>query len=277
MRGGERLRIVVASLVPAFAIALAGAAAASDPRAGITVDYPHDGSLFPPDMAAPTFLWHDPAPGADRWVVEIAFDDGVGPLLVVPQAGDPPKGEIDPRALGEANEVYRPTAYQASARAWRPSAALWSAFLARSVNRPARFTIHGSSTLDPDRILSSGTVTLATSSDPVGAPIFYRDVPLMPTKTKDGVIKPLSDGAVPLIAWRLKDVGRDDSRVLLENMPTCANCHSFSADGKTLGMDVDGPDGDKGAYGLVPLEAKTVIAAGQVISWNRFPEGLRDR
>src|ERR1035438_3928572 len=30
----------------------------------ILIDYPADGSVFPPDMAAPTFLWRDPAPGA---------------------------------------------------------------------------------------------------------------------------------------------------------------------------------------------------------------------
>ena len=54
-------------------------------------------------------------------------------------------------------------------------------------------------------------------------------------------------------------------------MPTCANCHSFSADGKTLGMDVDGPDGDKGAYAIGPGRArKTVIDDEQVITWNAF-------
>ncbi len=79
---------------------------------------------------------------------------------------------------------------------------------------------------------------LRTSKDPVGAPIFYRDVPLMPSKQEDGVIKPLDSRAVPLIAWRLRDVSETRSRVLLEDMHTCANCHSFSADGKTHG---DGP------------------------------------
>ncbi|MBI2016520.1 MAG: hypothetical protein HYS77_13435, partial [Candidatus Rokubacteria bacterium] len=27
--------------------------------AGVTVDYPLEGTVFPPDIAAPTFLWHD--------------------------------------------------------------------------------------------------------------------------------------------------------------------------------------------------------------------------
>jgi len=239
--------------------------------AGVKIDYPADRSIFPPEIVAPTFLWHDASSGADRWLVDIAFDPGTPHLRALVSGAPPPQGEIDPKALGEANEIYKPTPYQASAKSWEPSEDFWSTFKARSVDRPALVTLYGYRAGAPGKILSKGSTTLSTSSDPVGAPVFYRDVPLMPTKGKDGVIKPLSEGAVPLIAWRLKDISRTDSRVLLRDMPTCANCHSFSADGKTFGMDVDGPDGDKGAYGFVPLESKTMIQAGQVISWNRFP------
>ena len=93
-------------------------------------------------------------------------------------------------------------------------------------------------------------VRIQTSADPVGAPIFYRDVPLMPAETEPGVIKPLANSAVPLIAWRLRDVEQTGSRVLIEGIHSCANCHSFSRDGKTMGIDVDGPQNDKGLYAL---------------------------
>ena len=76
-----------------------------------------------------------------------------------------------------------------------------------------------------------------TSADPVGAPIFYRDVPLMPSETEKGVIKPLAAGAIPLIAWRVKSVSEPTSRVVMEGIHSCANCHSVSSDGKTMGMD----------------------------------------
>ena len=46
---------------------------------------------------------------------------------------------------------------------------------------------------------------LHVSADPVGAPIFYRDVPLMPSETEKGFIKPLAATAVPLIAWRMRN------------------------------------------------------------------------
>ena len=102
--------------------------------------------------------------------------------------------------------------------------------------------------------VSRGTVAISTSRDAVGAPIFYRDVPLMPSEVEKGVIKPLAPQAVPLIAWRLRDVGQASSRVVLEGIHSCANCHSFSRDGKTLGLDVDGPKNEKGLYAIVPVQ-----------------------
>ena len=39
----------------------------------LTIDYPLDGSLFPPEITPPTFLWHDPSETAKRWVVEVSF------------------------------------------------------------------------------------------------------------------------------------------------------------------------------------------------------------
>ena len=244
---------------------------AGEAVAAVIVDYPADASIVPPDLAAPTILWHDATPDADRWLVDVSFGEG-GPRLSVLVPGEPPpEGVIDPRAVAENNEIYAGTPYQASARSWKPEAAVWEAIKRHSVERPVLLTFHGYRSAAPERVLSSGRMTLSTSRDPVGAPIFYRDVPLMPSQTEEGVIKPLAKGALPLIAWRLKDISRADSRVLLTDMPTCANCHSFSADGQTLGIDVDGPQGDKGAYALVNVARNTLIRDEDVMTWNAYP------
>jgi len=244
---------------------------ASD-AAPLAVDYPLNESVFPPDMVPPRFLWHDPQAAADRWLVDVALQDGRAHVYVLTDAPAPPPGEIDPRCIGATNEVYKPTPYQASARSWQPSEAVWKAIKARSVERPAVVTIVGLRSGDPSTILSRGRATIQTSRDPVGAPIFYRDVPLMPSQTEKNVIKPLAEQALPLIAWRLRDLSRSESRVVLHSMPTCANCHSFSTDGKKLGMDIDGPDGDKGAYALAPIRPHMQITRDQIITWNDFKE-----
>ncbi|HEX4934219.1 MAG TPA: hypothetical protein VFV33_13610, partial [Gemmatimonadaceae bacterium] len=199
--------------------------------AALVVDYPLDGSAFPPDFAAPTVLWHDDT-GATHWRVTLAPAAGAAIVTEVP-GGPKPAGTIDERCVSVTNKLPEPTPYQATARAWRPPAATWAAIRGRPGK--VRLTIEG---MGPSGVVSSGSVSLSISPDPVGAPIFYRDVPLMPSQGEDGVIKPLGQQSLPLIAWRLKDVSRDDSRVLLTGMTTCANCHSFSSDGKTFGMDL---------------------------------------
>src|ERR1035437_3934512 len=148
------------------------------------------------------------------------------------------------------------TPQQAAAHTWIPDPATWAAIAKQSVADAATVAISGFAAGNARQPVSRGHMLLHTSADPVGAPIFYRDVPLMPSKQADGVIKPLDSRAVPLIAWRLRDVAETRSRVLLEDMHTCANCHSFSGDGKTLGMDLDGPANDKSLYTIVPVQQR---------------------
>jgi tetratricopeptide (TPR) repeat protein len=240
--------------------------------APVTIDYPLEGSIFPPEIIAPTFLWHDEAREADRWLVDVAYGDGTDHFYVLVPGVPPPQGEIDPMAISETNEIYQPTPYQASAKSWKPNRAVWEATKDLSTARPVSVTFLGYRKDDPSKVLSRGSVTLVTSTDPVGAPIFYRDVPLTPASGKKGIIMPLPKGALPLITWRLRDVSRPASRVMLRDMPTCANCHSFSADGKTMGMDIDGPQGDKGAYAFTSTAKEMVIDKDDIITWNSYEE-----
>ena len=248
---------------------------AAAPEAGavaeVTIDYPQNESVFPLDMVAPRFLWHD-AVRADRWVMDLALDGGAAHVYVLSEGPAPPQSPIDERCLAPTNEPHQPTPYQASAKTWMPADDVWEAIKDRSVEKSIVVTLYGWEAGAPNRVLSKGQVTLRVSTDRVGAPIFYRDVPLMPSPTEKGTIKPLATHALPLIAWRLRDVSRSDSRVVLSDMPTCGNCHSFSLDGKTLGMDIDGPSGDKGAYAVAPVSQHMVIEAKDVITWNSFPD-----
>jgi len=253
--------------VPKFALLsltlLAFAPAQPAPR--IVIDYPQEGSVFPPDFAPPTFLWRDSDAAATAWELEIAFPDGA-PAMRLTAPGEPPAvGEIDPRCVAETNQLPRLTPEQAAAHTWKPDAAVWSLIKQRSALHPATVTITGSGG-------ARAQVHISTSPDPVGAPIFYRDVPLMPSEVERGVIKPIIPSAVPLVGWRLRNVAENSSRLVMEGLPTCANCHSFSRDGKTLALDVDGPQNDKGTYAIVPLAPRTSIRTEDVFTWNDFPD-----
>ena len=234
----------------------------------IEIDYPEAGSIFPSEITPPTFLWRDEVKTAAAWKVEITFADGSPALQAAPRGDHVHVGRIDPDCVAETNELPRLTPRQAAARVWVPDAAMWEVIKKHSVAGAAIVEITGFADADRQRAVSTGRVPIRTSADPVGAPIFYRDVPLMPTETEKGVIKPLSPYAVRLIRWRLRDIGEPRSRVLLENMPVCANCHSFSSDGQTMGMDLDGLQNNKGLYTLSPVKQELSIRSENVIQWS---------
>ncbi|MBI4893600.1 MAG: PD40 domain-containing protein, partial [Acidobacteria bacterium] len=78
--------------------------------------------------------------------------------------------------------------------------------------------------------------------------------------------------ALRLVKWRLRDISKPESRVVMERMPVCANCHSFSADGATMGMDLDGLQNNKGQYFRAPLAPQTTVNLDNLIQW-RSPQG----
>ncbi len=260
--------VICAVVLPCRSTPKLSVRAAEQAATPISIDYPRTRSIFPPEITAPTFIWHDPSPSAVRWRIEVTFSDGAMPLRFESHGEAPRLGEIDQRCISTTNEVPKLTADQASSHTWRPDAQAWEFIKKHSGGRTASVTISGLAQSGTAGAISVGSTAIETSKDPVGAPIFYRDVPLMPSETEKGIIKPLAEGAVQLIQWRLRSIDRTESRVVLSGIHTCANCHSFSNDGKTMGMDMDGPRNDKGLYALVPVKPQMTIRNEEMVNWN---------
>ncbi|HEX2956540.1 MAG TPA: hypothetical protein VHO70_06905, partial [Chitinispirillaceae bacterium] len=249
----------------------------SSEPAQISIDYPLQGSIFPPEFPAPAIIWRDTDTNSAVWTISVTFTDG-SPSLTTETPGAPLQvGEIDSSCIAPTNEIPILTPLQIAARTWKPDSALWNTIKVHSIDEPAVVTVTGHSRKKPKKVLSRGQIAIRTSIDSVGAPIFYRDVPLMPSESEKGVIKPLAPQAIPLISWRLRDVGSPHSRLLMRGLHTCANCHSFSSDGKTLGMDMDGPLNDKGLYSLVKVQQKMTIRTEDQIAWSTFKGKLGNR
>jgi tetratricopeptide (TPR) repeat protein len=202
-------------------------------RGNLEITYPLDETVFPAEIAEPTFRWRDPHPEADGWCVLIEFADGTQPI----------------KAFTRTSQ-------------WTPSPQQWSDVTARSVGRPARVTVLGVKGPATGKILSSGTVRIRTSADPVGAPIFFREVNLpFETAVKDPAGQ---------IRWRFGPVSaRQPPPIVLEKLPVCGNCHSFSRDGGTLAMEVDSGN-QKGGYAIAPVAKEMVLDPLKIVNWNEF-------
>jgi len=231
----------------------------------ISIYYPEDGSIFPPGITPPTFLWRDGL--ASYWTIDIVLPGEPSPIHVVSKGERMHIGPIDPDCVSDTNELPSLNPQQAASWAWTPDASTWQTIQSRSSGQTATLIVTGYNKSDAK--VSQARIAFTTSPDPVGAPIFYRDVPLMPSQGANGTVQPLSPSLIHLIKWRLRDIRQPESRTLLTNMPTCANCHSFSFDGKTMGIDVDGPANDKGLYALVPVSQHISIRNQDVIQWNK--------
>jgi tetratricopeptide (TPR) repeat protein len=241
-RGRDKYCCAGAALLLASALALGACAKRPEPAplafpggpsGGLEINYPLDETLFPPEIVAPTFVWSDETAGVTAWTVLLRFE--------------------------ETEELLR---FQTTEPRWRPSEVDWAEIKQRSQERDAEVAIVG---IGADaRAASSASIRIRTSSDPVGDSIFYREVPLP-------FITAVQDPS--RIRWRYGAVdSADQPPVVLEDLPVCGNCHSFSGDGSVLGLDVDYGN-DKGAYAILPVSEQMKLDDEKIISWSDYKKG----
>jgi Flp pilus assembly protein TadD len=193
----------------------------------LAVSYPQEGTLFPPESIAPTFVWTDTAKGPERWNITIRL------------------------------EGSEPLTFQSDKPKWKPSEETWKQVKAASVAKDAEFTIARDGG-DAGKPLSTETRRIRTSTDPVGDSIFYREVPLP-------FLTAVQDPS--RIRWRFGTIDTVESPpIVLQNLPVCGNCHSFADNGSVLGLDVDYGN-DKGAYAVIPTAKEMVMSDDKIITW----------
>jgi tetratricopeptide (TPR) repeat protein len=235
-------RLVLLCVLTTVAVACRGGSledrvlAAYDPArtvGGTEVAYPRPGTVFPPDAAPPLVRWTDKSAAGTGWLV----------LVDLP---------------GEASRV---TAVVRTPE-WRPSEAQWRQVLAGGRSGPLALTVLGFDESDgKTQIRSAGHTTLLVSTDPVAASLFYREVEL---PFLQAVKNP------ERLRWRFgSPSARTPPPIVLTGLPVCGNCHSFSADGKTMGMDIDYAN-DKGSYALLPTAPQMALSLDRIFSWSQF-------
>ena len=196
---------------------------------GMTLTYPQNETLFPPEFPAPTFLWADSLSGATKWSVFIT--DGTGNLLI--------EEEIEQTK-------------------WKPDETRWEAIKLKAASEKYYFTAFANASLNGN--IPSCRAQFSFSTDSVGADIFYRAVTL-----------PFSYAVanVNTIEWYMGSVKGGKPRKMLDNLPVCGNCHSFSTEQPLLAMDVDYGN-DKGSYIIANAVDTCKLKPENVITWSEF-------
>ena len=191
---------------------------------------PYEGVKFPADIAPYRFRWEDSNPNVSSWVLILKL------------------------------ESNSPTLYMScDTSEWTPDASRWSEIKRRSTSQFAHLVIFGVD--KTDTIVSIGKTSFASSMDKVDAPIFYREVNLPFNKAIQDTSK---------IRWRFGSVkSATQPPVVLEKLPVCGNCHSFSTDGAVLGMDVDYAN-NKGAYAILETSREMELNNESIIAWSDF-------
>jgi tetratricopeptide (TPR) repeat protein len=202
------------------------------PTGPLTILYPPDQALFPPDIVAPTFRWEDPHSPSDTWQIRFAFQDGP---------------DLD---------------FRSSSTEWTPADDSWQAIVERGLSGTVEVTILGVNKRAPNRSASEGSLSIGISEDAVEAPIFFREVNLpFLTAVKDPAAH---------IRWRFGSIAsKEPPPIVLDKLLVCGNCHSFSADGSTLAMEIDSGN-DKGSYAIVPVEKEIALDDSKIITWSDY-------
>ena len=140
-----------------------------------------------------------------------------------------------------------------------PNKENWELLKSRSQNQTITCILYALS--ESEKKIGSQSIQFHFAKDSVGASIFFRSV-LLPfsyaNQHKDS------------LQWKLGTIASSESpKMLLTNIPVCANCHSFPQDGSKLAMDIDNAN-NKGSYTIMDIEKISTIDLNTIMSWDEY-------
>lgn len=200
------------------------------PCSPVEVQHPLQNAVLPANFAPPAVLWKTNVLGVARWGVGI-------------RAGSTRWWFEDVQPL------------------WHPGEADWAQMKAAAAGRPIELVVAGLADRAGQRLQARSSVRFTVCSEQVLAPLFYREVNL---PFIDAVKDPSR------IRWRFGSITNGKRPpVVLERLPVCGNCHSFSQNGGYLAMDVDYAN-NKGSYVIAKTSPQMHLATSDIITWDDF-------
>lgn len=159
-------------------------------------------------------------------------------------------------SLVTGNKKYEINATTKQTR-WSPEESKWDSIKYLSGFNKIYFKIKRSGS---DKV--SRQIFFRISRDSVGAPILYRQMPIPFI---------IAEKKLESMNFMLLNPGSKTApHVAMKGFPVCGNCHSFSADGKTIGLDLDAGLRDKGGYFISPIKDTIMFNPENYMSWSKI-------
>jgi hypothetical protein len=141
---------------------------------------------------------------------------------------------------------------------WKPTESEWDSIKFLSNSGKIYFKVNQS---DKGNKVN-GQVVFRISRDSVGAPILYRQIPIPFV---------IAEKQLDSMNYILIDPGcKGKPHIAMKGFPVCGNCHSITADGKTVGLDLDAGRRDKGGYFVASLNDTVVFDINHFMSWSKI-------
>ncbi len=196
----------------------------------MSVQHPQTGAVFPANASAPIVVWDNQTPEVDRWIV----------------------GVKTPHARWLYHHVQP---------RWHIPEEDWQRLTSLAPVESVELFIGGYDRNRSGRLAVVNRVVFGVTREKVEAPLFYREVVLP-------FIQAVKDPS--RIRWRFGGIeGCEPPPIVLQNLPVCGNCHSFSRDGGLLAMDVDYAN-SKGSYIISRTGRDMKLATSDIITWDDY-------
>jgi hypothetical protein len=194
----------------------------------LSIRYPFNNALFPPEFPAPTFEWKSTVKYSGQWEV----------------------------SLVTRNKKYSILATTNATR-WTPEETKWDSLKRFSEYGRIYFTLKKSGDERQEKKL-----TFSISHDTVGAPVLYRQMPIPFI---------IAERTLDSMNYMLINFGSNKKpHVAMSGFTVCGNCHSFSADGSKIGLDLDAGLRDKGGYFISAVKDTILFNPDNYMSWSKI-------
>lgn len=196
----------------------------------IAIEHPIEGAQMPSNMPAPVLFWNENDCGDVIWICGIKAGQKKWLWKNVFPMWRLPKDRWE-----EVKRVAGAAPVEIILAACQNKGAM--SLVRRSV---VHFTVNGSELKDS---------------------LFYREVNL---PFVDAVKDPSK------IRWRFGSINKESAPpIVLQNLPVCGNCHSFSRNGEFLAMDVDYAN-SKASYVITRTAPEMHLTTSDIITWDDY-------